>query len=76
MVLNLDEIAELLRLEDGTHCSEARMLAERKLEDVRRKLADLRQIETVLAGMVARCGRRRNAVRCPLIATLQASTLQ
>ncbi|MGC8520149.1 MAG: Hg(II)-responsive transcriptional regulator [Steroidobacteraceae bacterium] len=73
---NLDEIVELLRLEDGTHCAEARMLAERKLEDVRRKLADLRQIETVLAGMVARCGRRRNAVRCPLIATLQASTLQ
>ena len=38
---SLDEIAELLRLEDGAHCGEARELAERKLEDVRNKLANL-----------------------------------
>src|SRR3569833_2587283 len=30
-----DEISELLRLEDGTHCDEASSLAERKLQDVR-----------------------------------------
>jgi MerR family mercuric resistance operon transcriptional regulator len=31
---SLDEIAELLRLEDGTHCEEASSLAEHKLKDV------------------------------------------
>ena len=73
---SLDEVAELLRLEDGTRCSEARVLAERKLEDVRDKLAELRRIETVLADTIARCARQRDAVRCPLIATLHASTLK
>ncbi|WP_134614696.1 MerR family transcriptional regulator, partial [Pseudomonas aeruginosa] len=38
---SLDEIAELLRLEDGTHCEEASGLAEHKLKDVREKMADL-----------------------------------
>lgn len=32
---NLDEIGELLRLDDGTHCRQASALAERKLVDVR-----------------------------------------
>lgn len=73
---SLDEVAELLKLEDGTHCTEARVLAECKLEDVRGKLTDLRRIEGVLADTVARCGARRGAVRCPLIATLQASDLR
>jgi len=31
---SLDEIAELLRLEDGTYCDEASRLAEHKLQDV------------------------------------------
>ncbi|VFT06757.1 putative transcriptional regulator protein MerR [Escherichia coli] len=34
---SLDEIAELLRLEDGTHCEEASGLAEHKLKDVARE---------------------------------------
>ncbi len=42
---SLDEIAELLRLEDGTHCEEASNLAEHKLEDVRARLADLTRME-------------------------------
>ena len=33
---SLEEIAELLRLEDGAHCQEASSLATRKLMDVRR----------------------------------------
>ena len=39
---SLDEIGDLLRLEDGTHCDEASRLAEHKLQDVREKIADLR----------------------------------
>jgi MerR family mercuric resistance operon transcriptional regulator len=68
---SLDEIGELLKLEDGARCSEARQLAERKLVDVRRKLGDLQRIESVLAELVARCSALRGRVNCPLIASLQ-----
>jgi len=67
---SLDEIAELLRLEDGTHCEEASALAEHKLEDVREKLADLQRIEHVLAELVHACHEREGRVTCPLIASL------
>lgn len=68
---SLDEIAELLKLEDGTHCEEAREQAERKLEDVRVRLADLQGIEFALQELVMRCRAATGQVRCPLIATLQ-----
>jgi MerR family mercuric resistance operon transcriptional regulator len=61
----------LLQLDDGAHCDEARALAEAKLADVRRKLKDLRRIESVLAGLVRDCGMSRGTVSCPLIGTLQ-----
>lgn len=70
---SLEEIAGLLKLEDGTHCDEARVLAEEKLGNVRAKLADLRRIETVLARLVADCCASRGRVACPIIAALQAS---
>jgi MerR family mercuric resistance operon transcriptional regulator len=67
---SLDEITELLKLEDGTHCREARSLAELKLMSVREKLADLQRIESVLNQLVGRCASARGAVACPLIASL------
>jgi MerR family mercuric resistance operon transcriptional regulator len=67
----LDEIAQLLQLDDGTHCSEARAIAERKLDEVRKRLADLQRMETALAQLVDRCAARRGKVSCPLIAALQ-----
>jgi MerR family mercuric resistance operon transcriptional regulator len=69
---SLDEIVELLRLEDGTHCDEASHLAEHKLKDVREKLANLKRMETALAGLVRACHSRKGSVSCPLIASLQA----
>ena len=68
----LDEIAELLRLQDGAHCHEASRLAERKLEDVREKLADLARMEAALTELVCACHARTGNVSCPLIASLQA----
>lgn len=67
----LDEIAQLLQLEDGTHCSQARTIAEHKLTDVRHRLEDLQRIETALAQLVKRCAAGRGKVTCPLIASLQ-----
>ncbi len=71
---SLDEIAELLRLEDGAHCDEASHLAEHKLKDVREKLADLKRMETALSGIVHACHTRKGNVSCPLIASLQAAS--
>jgi MerR family mercuric resistance operon transcriptional regulator len=68
---SLNEIANLLKLEDGSHCTEARERAERKLTDVRAKLADLQRIETVLEELVQRCCAARGKVRCPMIQALQ-----
>ncbi|KGC11062.1 Hg(II)-responsive transcriptional regulator [Burkholderia gladioli] len=68
---SLDEIADLLRLDDGTHCDEASHLAEHKLQDVREKLADLARMETVLSELVRACHARKGDVSCPLISSLQ-----
>lgn len=70
---SLDEIIELLRLEDGTHCEEASRLAEHKLNDVQEKLDDLKRMESALSGLVRACHSRKGSVSCPLIASLQAA---
>jgi len=67
----LSEIAELLSLEDGAHCSQASALAQSKLEDVRARLADLARMESALAGLVGACQASDGDVRCPLIVALQ-----
>jgi MerR family transcriptional regulator, mercuric resistance operon regulatory protein len=71
---SLGEIAELLKVEDGTHCAEARQLAELRLRDVREKIADLRRIESVLGTLVRRCRSARGSVKCPLVASLRHSS--
>ncbi len=69
---SLEEVAGLLKLDDGTHCNEARVLAAQKLGDVRGKIDDLRRIESVLAQLVDRCSATRGAITCPIIAALHA----
>lgn len=70
---SLDEIAQLLKLEDGSHCDEAREQALHKLMDVRARLADLRSMEAALSDLVERCCAARGRIRCPLIASLQGA---
>jgi len=67
---SLDEIAGLLQLDDGMHCDQARELGERKLQNVRAKLADLKRMESALAQMVRACGSSHGALSCPLIEAL------
>ena len=67
---SLDEVAGLLTLEDGAHCTEARVMAEQKLEQVHVKLRDLRRIESVLKRLVADCCATRGTIKCPLIGAL------
>jgi len=72
---SLDEIAELLRLEDGTRCREASILAEQKLKDVREKLAELTRMESVLSELICACHATKGSVSCPLIDSLQSENV-
>lgn len=67
---SLDKVKQLLKLEDGAHCSEAAELAALRLADVRAKLADLARIEAALSKLVSECHAHRGSVSCPLIAAL------
>lgn len=67
---SLDEVGQLLKLDDGTHCSEAAELAAQRLVDVRARLADLARIEAVLSELVNECHTQHGNVSCPLIAAL------
>ena len=68
---SLDQVTQLLRLADdgGSICAEAKALTLGRLDDVGRKLADLRKLEQALRHMVAQCdeGGTRG---CPIIDTL------
>ena len=66
----LDEIADLVKLDDGTHCREAHDIAQHKLAGVRARLRDLQRIEKALARLVRQCEAHRGAIRCPLIDSL------
>lgn len=68
---SLDEIAELLRLDDGTDCDEARSLGEQKLADVRQKILALKRIERALSQLVRECQQQKGNVHCPLIVSLR-----
>ena len=68
---SLDDVAGLLVLEDGTHCDDARVLAEAKLVSVRDKLAGLRRIETALRSLIGECKQAKGSVCCPMIRSLQ-----
>ena len=71
---SLDEVGELLRLEDGAQCKQASALAEAKLVEIRRKLAELARMEVALSGLVKACRVGRGKVACPLIASFHAPT--
>ena len=71
---NLDQVAQLLRLEDGTNCNEAAEIAAHRLDDVRARLNDLLRIEAALSTLVRECRTRQEDVACPLIAALQHNT--
>lgn len=68
---SLDEIGELLNLEDGTRCAQARRVATQKLLEVRARLSDLQRMEAALSELVGRCETARGTVSCPLIEALQ-----
>ena len=54
----LDEVRSLLKLVDGGHayrCADVRAVTVEHLDDVRRKIRDLKRLERTLSGIVTRC---------------------
>lgn len=68
---SLDDIADLLQLEDGASCVQARTKAQAKLADVRSRLEDLSRMESALEELIGMCNASRGKVQCPLIAALK-----
>lgn len=67
---SLDEILELLCLDDGQHCREAKEIALRKLVLIRERIEGLRTMETALSSLVENCGSNTESVSCPIILAL------
>jgi MerR family mercuric resistance operon transcriptional regulator len=69
---SLDEVRNLLALEDGQSCRQTRALAERKLDVIEGRLADLRRMQKMLKGLIVECNSGKRPRSCPIIATLSA----
>lgn len=67
---SLDEIMELLSLEDGQHCREAKEIAVKKLILIRERIGDLQSMETALSDLIENCASNTESVTCPIILTL------
>lgn len=67
---SLDEIMELLSLEDGQQCREAKEMAQRKLILIRERIESLRTMETTLSNLVESCTGNTDSVSCPIIHAL------
>ena len=68
--LSLDEIAQLLRLEDGTDRASIRRIAADRLAQIEQKLVDLRKMRNALTHMLDQCEHTSMDQPCPIIATL------
>lgn len=68
---SLDELRGLLRLVEGHAytCAEVHALTIEHLKDIRQKIADLRRLERVMAGMAAQCTDDQ-VPECPVIDAL------
>ncbi len=67
---SLTEITLLLQLAEGEHCAETQVLAEKKLDVIKQKLADLHAIESALEKLISACCKGKNGCGCPIIDSL------
>jgi MerR family mercuric resistance operon transcriptional regulator len=67
---SLEEIVTLLALEDGTDRRSIRRIASARLEETRRRIADLQRIERALAHLLHECETHAKSPRCPIIAAI------
>jgi len=65
----IDELLEL-RVDDPDRCGAVQERSREKLHEVRRKIRELRRMETVLSELVAACETRSTTDDCPILQTL------
>ncbi len=70
---SLGEIAELLALRRAPALprDRVRMLAAEKLQEVRRRIAALRELEAALEGLLEACERSGDPRSCPILSALE-----
>jgi MerR family mercuric resistance operon transcriptional regulator len=66
---SLDEIGALMRL-DESRCSDGRVFAKVKLEEVRQRITELRRMGDELERLMKRCDARSRGEPCPVIRKL------
>lgn len=69
---SLREIIDLLALGDGS-CRQTRAIAERHLQEIQSRMADLDSMRTTLSRLIRTC-RAGNRPPCPIIASLKRDT--
>jgi MerR family mercuric resistance operon transcriptional regulator len=67
----LEEVAELLQLDAADGCAKSCDLAERKLNVIDQKIAELAAIRRALAKLMAQCDKKARRDACPMIQALQ-----
>ena len=72
---SLDEVAELLHLAAGgpDSCDTARGIAQTRLADLDRRIADLTSMRDALASLIQTCRRPPARRECPLLQTLDSA---
>lgn len=72
----LAEIRELMRMSEspGSNRKDVKELAEKKVETIRGKIADLQQLENTLTHLISACNGRGPIIGCPIIEALQQDT--
>ena len=73
---SLDEVESLLGLAGGgpENCDMARQLAQRRIAELERRIADLRVMRDSLERLAATCGLPRAERECPLLQSIEAVT--
>jgi MerR family copper efflux transcriptional regulator len=74
---SLREIKELLslRLSANRSCGEVKARAERKIEDVDRRIAQLKRMKGALTRLTAACAGRGPTSECPILEALESEEL-
>ncbi len=71
---SLDEIRHMLNLVDSEgDRAEVRALATARLEDMDRRLAEIQQARTVLAGLITACSGHGSVRDCPIVEAVVAA---
>ena len=67
----LEDVRALLRLTEGRHlaCGKAKLITEKHIADIRRKVNELKRLERVLSAMVTQC-RGDDTSDCPILDAL------